>query len=206
MSSPAPRLRPRDPVVIGCCGANLASLGFALERLGVDAPVTEDAERLREATHVILPGVGAARDAMDRMRRAGLAEVVPTLRQPVLGICLGMQLLFSGSDEEDTACLGVIPGRARKLPQSSELPVPHMGWNEVELRGRSPLTKGLVDGDFAYFVHSYAVPVGPYTRAVSHYGGEFSVIVQHENFCGAQFHPERSSRLGARLLENFLAL
>jgi glutamine amidotransferase len=195
-----------DPVVIGSCGSNLASLGFAFERLGVDAPVTEDPDRVRAASHVILPGVGAAGDGMERLRRAGLAEVVPTLTQPVLGICLGMQILFSASQEEDTPCLGVIPGIAKRFPRSAEHPVPHMGWNRVVLRGRSRLTDGLDDGDYAYFLHSYAVPVGDYTRATSEYGIEFSAIVEHGNFFGAQFHPERSSRLGARLLANFLAL
>lgn len=198
--------RRSNPVVIGSCGSNLASLGFAFERLGVDAPVTEDPERVRAASHVILPGVGAAGDGMERLRRAGLADVVPTLTQPVLGICLGMQILFTASEEEDTPCLGIIPGVARRFPRSATHPVPHMGWNRVMLRGRSQLTEGLDDGDYAYFLHSYAVPVGPYTRATSEYGIEFSAIVEHGNFFGAQFHPERSSRLGARLLANFLAL
>jgi glutamine amidotransferase len=195
-----------DPVVIGSCGSNLASLGFAFERLGIEAPVTEDPERVRAASHVILPGVGAARDGMERLRRAGLAEIVPTLTQPVLGICLGMQILFAASEEEDTDCIGVISGVARRFPRSADHPVPHMGWNRIALRNESRLTEGLDDGDYAYFLHSYAVPVGPYTRATSEYGIEFSAIVEHANFFGTQFHPERSSRLGARLLANFLAL
>jgi imidazole glycerol-phosphate synthase subunit HisH len=143
---------------------------------------------------------------MERLRRTGFTEVVPRLTQPVLGICLGMQLLFTSSEEEDAQCLGVIPAKVGRLPQSSELPVPHMGWNQVVLRGVTPLLDGVVDGDYAYFVHSYAVPVGPYTRAVTDYGGEFSAVVEQDNFYGAQFHPERSSRLGARLLRNFLTL
>ncbi len=199
-------IRRPAPVVIGSCGSNLASLGFALERLGVSAPVTEDPDRVCAASHVILPGVGSAGAGMERLKRAGLADVVPTLKQPVLGICLGMQLLFRSSEEDDTAALGVIPGAVRRFPRSAEHPVPHMGWNRVSLRGDSPLTKGLDDGDYAYFIHSYAVPVGPWTRAVSDYGIEFSAIVEHENFFGTQFHPERSSRLGAVLLENFLSL
>jgi imidazole glycerol-phosphate synthase subunit HisH len=206
IASAAERRLAPDPVVIGGCGANLASLEFALERLGVDAPVTEDPERVLRASHVILPGVGAARDAMERLRRTGFTEVVPRLTQPVLGICLGMQLLFTSSEEEDAQCLNVIPAKVGRLPQSPELPVPHMGWNQVVLRGVTPLLDGVVDGDYAYFVHSYAVPVGPYTRAVTDYGGEFSAVVEQDNFYGAQFHPERSSRLGARLLRNFLTL
>ncbi|HEX6996123.1 MAG TPA: imidazole glycerol phosphate synthase subunit HisH [Gammaproteobacteria bacterium] len=203
--SPVVTRRPK-PVVIGSCGSNLASLGFALERLGVTAPVTEDPDQVRAASHVILPGVGSAGAGMERLKRAGLADVVPTLKQPVLGICLGMQLLFRSSEEDDTTGLGVIPGAVRRFPRSAEHPVPHMGWNGLSLRGDSPLTAGLEDGGYAYFIHSYAVPVGPWTRGVTHYGIEFSAIVEHENFFGTQFHPERSSRLGALLLQNFLML
>jgi len=203
--SPVLTSRP-TPVVIASCGSNLASLVFALERLGVTAPVTEDPDEVRAASHVILPGVGSAGAGMERLRRAGLADVVPTLKQPVLGICLGMQLLFRSSEEDDTTCLGVIPGEVRRFPSSAEYPVPHMGWNRVSLRGDSPLTAGLEEGGYAYFVHSYAAPVGPWTRAVSEYGIEFTAIVEHENFLGTQFHPERSSHFGAMLLANFLKL
>src|SRR5690606_10995296 len=203
--SPVLTSRP-TPVVIASCGSNLASLVFALERLGVTAPVTEDPDEVHAASHVILPGVGSAGAGMERLRRAGLADVVPTLKQPVLGICLGMQLLFRSSEEDDTTCLGVIPGEVRRFPSSAEYPVPHMGWNRVSLRGDSPLTAGLEEGGYAYFVHSYAAPVGPWTRAVSEYGIEFTAIVEHENFLGTQFHPERSSHFGAMLLANFLKL
>jgi glutamine amidotransferase len=196
----------RDVVIIGCCGANLASLRFALQRLGVDAPVTEDPERAKRATHVIMPGVGAAEPAMTRLSEAGFVEAIPTLTQPVLGICLGMQLLFSGSDEERTPCLGVIAGQVRRLPQSADLPVPQMGWNQLRLVSSSPLLSGVADGEYAYFVHSYAVPAGSYTCAVTDYGGPFSAVVEQQNFYGTQFHPERSSRVGARILENFLRL
>lgn len=203
--SPAAMSRAK-PVVIASCGSNLASLVFALERLGVTAPVTEDPDEVRAASHVILPGVGSAGADMERLRRAGLADVVPTLTQPVLGICLGMQLLFRSSEEDDTIGLGVIPGEVRRFPSSADYPVPHMGWNRVSLRGDSRLTAGLEEGGYAYFVHSYAAPVGPWTRAVSEYGIEFTAIVEHENFFGTQFHPERSSRFGALLLANFLKL
>jgi len=196
----------RDVVVIGSCGSNLASLGFALERLGVDAPVTEDPERVRRATHVILPGVGAAAPGMARLAAAKLVDLVPTLTQPVLGICLGMQLLFRGSDEDDTKCLGVIDARVRKLPQSSDLPVPQMGWNELEVVATSPLLAGVEPGSYAYFIHSYAAPVGDFTRAVTHYGVPFSSVIEHGNFFGTQFHPERSARVGARVLHNFVNL
>jgi glutamine amidotransferase len=195
-----------DPVIIGCCGSNLASLRFALLRLGVDVPVTVDPERVRRASHVILPGVGAAKPAMTRLRDAGFIDVVPKLTQPVLGICLGMQLLFASSDEDDTPCLGIIDDRVCLLPQSLELPVPQMGWNRLRLRGDSALLRGVEDGAYAYFVHSYAAPEGPYARAVADYGGPFCAVVDHDNFFGTQFHPERSSLIGARILRNFLSL
>ena len=196
----------RDVVVIGSCGSNLASLGFALKRLGVDAPVTEDPERVRRATHVILPGVGAAAAGMTRLAAAGLAEVVPTLTQPVLGICLGMQLLFAGSDEEDTKCLGVIDARVTKLPQSGDLPVPQMGWNQLEVVADSALMAGVEPGAFAYFIHSYAAPVGGFTRAVTRYGVPFSAVIEHGNYFGTQFHPERSAKVGAQVLDNFVKI
>src|SRR5690606_9979254 len=167
-------------VVIGACGANLASLSFALRRLGVDAPVTNDPARVAAATHVILPGVGAAASAMQRLADTGLADLVPRLTQPVLGICLGMQLLFKRAEEDDTPCLGVIDGEVRRLPQTPDLPVPEMGWNAIAaVNAPSPLLAGVGSGAYAYFVHSYAVPPGAYTRAVADYGGPFSAVVEH---------------------------
>jgi len=195
-----------SPVIIASGGANLASLQFALRRLGVDAPITEDPGRVREASHVILPGVGAAKDAMTRLDAAGLTEVILQLRQPVLGICLGLQLLFSGSEEAHAACLDVMPGQARRFAQSAERPVPHMGWNSIRRVGGSRLLDGIEDGDYAYFLHSYAVAVGEYTRASADYGGPFSAVVEQDNFYATQFHPERSARTGARILQNFLGL
>ena len=196
----------RDVVVISSCGSNLASLGFALKRLGVDAAVTEDPDRVRRATHVILPGVGAAAPGMSRLAAAGLVEIVPTLSQPVLGICLGMQLLFAGSDEEDAKCLGVISARVTKLPQSSDLPVPQMGWNQLEVVGDSPLLAGVEPGAFAYFIHSYAAPLGGFTRAITRYGVPFSAVIEHGNYFGTQFHPERSAKVGAQVLDNFVKI
>jgi glutamine amidotransferase len=143
---------------------------------------------------------------MSRLRQSGLETVIPTLRQPVLGICLGMQLLHESSQEGDVACLGVIPGAAARFAEEPGRPVPHMGWNTLEIRRPSPLLAGLTDGDYAYFVHSYALDVGAATVASAQYGGHFSACVQWRNFYGAQFHPERSAAVGARLLENFLAI
>lgn len=193
-------------MVIASGGANLASLCFALNRLGYDAPVTEKASAIRAASHVILPGVGAARDAMERLAEAGLVDVVRGLSQPVLGICLGMQLLFTGSDEDDARCLDIIPGRARRFVGGPGLPVPEMGWNQLRPIGGSPLLEGVSDGAWVYFIHSYALPPGPYTRATTDYGEPFSSVVERDNFYGTQFHPERSSRVGARILDNFLRM
>lgn len=199
-------LAARDVVVIENGGGNVASVRFALDRLGVSSTLTHDPDRVRRASHVILPGVGAAKDAMQRLAAAGLDSLIPQLHQPVLGICLGMQLLFDSSAEGETRCLGIVPGRAERFADAPERPVPHMGWNQLQFRTPSPLLEGLRDGEYAYFVHSYALPVGDHTVAGCTYGATFSAIVNRANFHGAQFHPERSSRAGAQLLRNFLSL
>ena len=195
-----------NAVIIPSCGSNLASLQFALDRLGAEVPLTEDPDRIRGASHVILPGVGAAAPGMERLRAAGVADLIPTLTQPVLGICLGMQLLFERSEEEDTRCLGIIDAVVRRMPASPQLPVPQMGWNELEPIAASPLLDGIARGAYAYFVHSYAAPPGDYTLALTSYGQPFSSVVRRRNFFGTQFHPERSSRLGAKILDNFLKI
>ena len=195
-----------NPVIIPSCGSNLASLQFALERLGADVPLSQDPARIRAASHVILPGVGAAAPGMERLAAAGLVDVIPTLKQPVLGICLGMQLLFARSEEADTRCLGVIDAEIRRFASSPDLPVPQMGWNELSPRGDSALLANVPPGSYAYFVHSYAAPPGLYTRAVTTYGMPFSAVVEQGNFYGTQFHPERSSRAGAQILHNFLQI
>jgi len=196
----------RDVVIVANGGANIASLQFALERLSVASLVSANAERIRAATHVILPGVGAAADAMARLRHDNLHELLPTLRQPVLGICLGMQLLFETSDEGRTSCLGIIPGRATRFREEPGRPVPHIGWNTLDIQRESALLTGLGGGDYAYFVHSYALPVSSATVASADYGAPFSACIEWRNFYGAQFHPERSAAVGARILRNFLAL
>ena len=193
-------------VIVANGGANIASLQFALERLGVESRVSGDAGVIRAATHVILPGVGAAADAMRRLRESGLDRLLPGLRQPVLGICLGMQLLYEASDEGDTACLGIIPGRAVRFAGEPGRPVPHMGWNTLTVDRPSALLEGLDAPAHAYFVHSYALPVTAATVASTDYGTRFSACVEWRNFFGAQFHPERSAAVGARLLRNFLSL
>jgi glutamine amidotransferase len=195
-----------DVVIVASGGANIASLRFALDRLQASSSVTADPSRIRAASHVILPGVGAAADAMARLRRVHLDTLLPTLCQPVLGICLGMQLLFEASDEGDTQCLGVIPGRAERFRDTADLPVPHIGWNTLTVERECGLCDGLAPEDYAYFVHSYALPVSRATVASTRYGAPFSAAVAWNNFYGAQFHPERSGTVGARVLRNFLAL
>ena len=193
-------------VVIDNGGGNVASVCFALERLGATSELSSDPERIRRAARVILPGVGAARDAMARLEAAGLTRVIPALRQPVLGICLGMQLLFESSAEGDSACLGILAGRAERLAGAAGRTVPHMGWNQLEILQPSPLLAGIAPGEYVYFVHSYALAIGPDTQAACSYGERFAAVAGRGNFHGVQFHPERSAAAGARLLGNFLAL
>ena len=199
-----------DVAIIDNGGANIASLRYALERLGATSRLTVDPTELRAARRVILPGVGAAADTMARLRALHLVDLVPQLTQPVLGICLGMQLLFTSSEEgedgTDTECLGLVAERVARFPARAGLPVPHMGWNQLRLVTPSPLFAGVRDGDYFYFVHSYAAPLGPWTLAATDYGGEFSAAVRHGNFHGVHFHPERSAKPGARVLANFLEL
>jgi glutamine amidotransferase len=164
-------------VIVASGGANIASLQFALERLGSPSEVSADAGRIRAASHVILPGVGAAADAMARLRGSRLDSLIPTLTQPVLGICLGMQLLHEASTEGKTRCLSIIPGAASRFVEAPGRPVPHMGWNTLDIERGCPLLAGLTGADYAYFVHSYAVPVNEATVASCRYGNSFSACV-----------------------------
>jgi glutamine amidotransferase len=186
-------------VNLGC--GNIGSVRLAFERFGIDPLVTADAESICTADRVILPGVGAAGFAMERIDALGLRQTLMTLRQPALGVCLGMQLLFESSDEEQTPCLGLIEGRVRKLEAATQLPVPHMGWTRVTARSSE---NGIRDGDYFYFAHSYACDVGPATVATATYGREIAAVVRRDNWIGAQFHPERSGNAGTRFLEAFL--
>ena len=192
--------------IIDSGGANIGSVMHAIKRLGAEPVFTSDAATIRAADRVLLPGVGAAGAAMSRLRDLGLVQCIRELQQPVLGICLGMQLLFEKSTEDDTKCLGIIPGTLNKLKPSKGIRVPHMGWNTTTVTSRDPLLSGLPENPWFYFVHSYCAPVGASTLASCLHGESFAAIVRQGNFFGAQFHPERSARSGARLLANFLEL
>lgn len=186
-------------VDLGC--GNTGSVRLAFGRFGLEPVVTADAEEIAGADKLILPGVGAAGFAMERVEALGLRDTLTSLRQPALGICLGMQLLFDVSDEGETDCLGLISGRVRALEPAPGRPVPHMGWARVQVR--SP-DLGLSDGDYLYFAHSFACDAGPAAVATANYGRDFAAVVRHRNWLGAQFHPERSGEAGARFLQSFL--
>lgn len=189
--------------VVDTGGANLASVLHALSRLGAQAEVTGDPARVKTAERVILPGVGAAPEAAKRLD-GPLGEAVRGLKVPVLGICLGMQLLFDESEEGPARGLRLLPGKVRKLDRPGRT-VPHMGWNSVTRSGAdSPLLEGVSDGTHFYFVHSYAAPMGSWVRAACDYGGPIPAVVGRGNLHGVQFHPERSGPAGARVLRNFL--
>jgi glutamine amidotransferase len=190
--------------IIDSGGANIASLRAALARLGAASVVTSDHEVIRAAPRVMLPGVGNAHSAMAKLRAAGLDTLIPTLKQPLLGICLGMQLLFDRSDEGPANCLGVIPGSIGKLSSEPGKPVPHMGWNQFTQVVPDALLEGVSSLDHVYFVHSYAAPTSSATVAITDYGMAFTAVARRANFCGTQFHPERSGVVGARILANFL--
>lgn len=192
--------------IVDSGGANIASLLYALRRLQTEAILTTDADTIKSAERVILPGVGAAKDAMQRLRENDLVDVIRELTQPVLGICLGMQLLADASEEEDVDCLGIIPGVAAKLPADSNYPVPNMGWCPINKRCNHELLEGVDNGTHFYFLHSYALPLSAFTLADAVHAQPFSVAVGRDNFIATQFHPERSSAAGSRLLESFLRL
>ena len=190
--------------IVDSGGANIASVRFALERLGVRSELTADPGVIRSAARVILPGVGSAAEGMKRLQAKGLVDCVRNLTQPVLGVCLGMQLLFEQSEEGNTPTLSLIPGRVALLPGSPGITVPHMGWNTLTPRRETGLLDGIGPDARYYFVHSYAAPVDDFTVATCTHGVPFAAIVQRGNFSGVQFHPERSGAAGARLLQNFV--
>ena len=192
--------------IIDSGGANIASVKFALERLGVGSVLTDNVNVIRSADKVLLPGVGAAPVAMRRLANAGLIDCILALQQPVLGICLGMQLLFSRSAEGDIPLLGLFDATCTAFTPASHRSVPHMGWNQLVFQQDHPLIAGVDNGAYVYFVHSYFAPVTTETIAKCTYGTDFTAIVSKNNFMGCQFHPERSGSIGARILQNFLEM
>jgi glutamine amidotransferase len=184
---------------------NIRSVLFALERLGVKAEWTADPQVLHAATHVILPGVGEASTAMLHLRETGLDEVIRQLQQPVLGICLGLQLFCRHSEEGNTTCLGIFPETVKRFLPENGIKVPHMGWNTCS-QTSGLLFEGLSEDNAVYFVHSYFAGVGPDTAAVAQHGTPFSAALQRDNFFAVQFHPEKSGPVGQRILQNFLTL
>jgi glutamine amidotransferase len=185
---------------------NTASVLFALERLGARGVLTDDPARVADAERIILPGVGAAAFASRVLRERGLDVVLKNFTRPLLGICLGQQLLFERSEEGNAACLGLLPGVVTALPNSVESLSPHMGWARLRPCREHALLEGIGESDYAYFVHSYACPIGEETAATAEYGLAFAAVTARGNVMGCQFHPERSGSVGARILANFLSL
>ena len=184
---------------------NLRSVENALRRLGAEFTVTADADVIRRADRVLLPGVGNAAEAMENLREAGLVDVIRSLRQPVLGICVGMQVMCRHSEEGDVDCLGIFDARVKRFEPAPDVKVPHMGWNRINNLD-SKLFKGLERGSYVYFVHSFYPELCPDTIATSKHGVMFSAALKYENFYGTQFHPEKSGDVGERIIENFLRL
>jgi glutamine amidotransferase len=193
--------------VIDGCGNNLTSISNALKTLGVYYEITHCAKTITGASQVILPGVGVASQAMRALHKYKLIDVIQSLKQPLLGICVGMQLLFERSEEDAVDCLGLIPGSVKRLPLLKGYPVPHMGWNRLDLVKKDcPMLQGINQGDYVYFVHSYAVLSTEHALASCQYNETFAAIVQYNNIYGMQFHPEKSAETGLQLLRNFVAL
>lgn len=189
--------------VINYKAGNLASVSNALNRLGAEHVITHRIDELDRADAVIFPGVGHAQSAMKSLHENNLTDWLKQTKKPLLGICLGMQLFFESSDEGDTECLGIIPGRLR-LFSGTKVKVPHMGWNQFSNLDSHPLLTGITSEDYFYYVHSYYAPLTDFTTASCTYGSEFSSVVARDNFAGVQFHPEKSGANGVRLLQNFL--
>lgn len=185
---------------------NLRSVGNALDRLGAEWKLTADPAEIRQASKVLLPGVGNDAEAMARLRERGLCEVIRDLRHPVLGICVGMQVMCRHSEEGDVDCLGIFDAKVWRFPEEDDLKVPHVGWNRINNLD-SKLFKGIDRGSYVYYVHSYYAPLCPDTIATTRYGSTmFSAALKYENFYGTQFHPEKSGDVGERIITNFLAL
>ena len=192
-----------NTIIIDYDAGNVKSLQFALERLGVNTILTNNSELIAASDRVIFPGQGEAISAMKKLKKHGLDQLIPTLKQPVLGICLGMQLLCDKTEEGETNGLGIVPTKVIRFPNTGK--VPQMGWNVVT-HSNTGLFQGIEEGCYMYLVHSYFVPIEPETSAKSNYAGQYSVGIKKNNFYGVQFHPEKSSKAGSQLLENLLKI
>lgn len=190
-------------VIIDYGAGNTRSVQFALERLGVEAVLTNTHTQIQAADKVIFPGVGQAQTAMLNLQSTGLDQLIPTLKQPVLGVCLGMQLMCDFSEEANTDCLGIFPLQVKRFPKIMR--VPHIGWNQI-ITLESPIFNEIPDKEYMYYVHSYFVELSEYTIATTNYGLSFSAAIQKDNFYGCQFHPEKSGSMGERILANFLKI
>lgn len=190
-------------VIIKYNAGNVCSVEFGLQRLGLGAIITDDADEISSADKIIFPGVGAAGVAMDYLREKNLDKLIKNCRQPFLGICLGMQLLCNYSEEHNTKCLGVFPESVKKF--TGTIKVPHIGWNNI-YNLKHPLFKGLEGEEYVYFVHSYYVEKSAHTTATANYGTEYSAAIQKDNFYATQFHPEKSGKAGEKILKNFIEL
>lgn len=184
---------------------NIRSLGNALDRLGAEWVLTSDPEVIRNASHVILPGVGNAAEAMENLRALKLPEVIWKLRRPVLGICVGMQVMCRHSEEGDVECMGIFDAKVRRFQELPDIKVPHMGWSKIA-NLESKLFKDIPKDSYVYFVHSYYAPLCPDTIATARHPEMFSAALKYENFYGCQFHPEKSGDIGEKILANFLSL
>jgi glutamine amidotransferase len=192
-------------VIIKYNAGNVQSVMYALDRLGVNYLYTDDEEEIRSADKVIFPGVGEASTAMSYLRSKGLDQLIPSLKQPVFGTCIGMQLMCRFSEENNTTCMGIFDVDVKRFPATEGFKVPHMGWNRIS-NFKTPLTSDLDDETFVYFVHSYAAPICQYTVAECNYIQNFSAMLQKDNFYAAQFHCEISGDVGQKIIQNFLQL
>lgn len=192
--------------IIDYNAGNIQSVQFALQRLGVNGILTDNAEEILSADKVIFPGVGEANSTMNHLRKLGLEKVIPHLKQPVLGVCLGMQLMCNHSEENDTTCLNIIPQKViRFRPTSKEIKVPHVGWNNISVKKDSWISQKTSE-EYVYFVHSYFVEIGEFTVATTDYVQSFSAALQKDNFYATQFHPEKSGSIGEQILKDFLKI
>lgn len=191
--------------IIDYGAGNIFSVQSALRRLGVEPILTADKSLLASADKIILPGVGEAAYAMEQLRKRELVDFIPTQKQPLMGICLGMQLLCNHTDEGNVDCLGIIPTNVKRFPSDAGVKIPHVGWNTIN-RATSPIMEGVADGSYVYFVHSYYAESCEWSIAECDYALPFAAALRKDNFYGCQFHPEKSAEIGAKILENFLNL